>query len=137
MSDGVNFTVEGVQELYQNLDILDRRANDGMNSSLREGAEAGKTIYENATPRKSGQAQGDVSISNVSTDGASSYKSIKLGYGASSYWYMWFVHEGTYDKGVTKGIVPKKHIEKALPELFSTSQGVITNSMRDSLGGSY
>ena len=131
----VSFSVEGVQELFQKLDILDTKANTGMNLALREGGEAGKSIFQNATPRKTGNARDNVSISNVSTDGASSYKSIKIGYGSESYWYMWFVHEGTYSKGNPKGISPRKHIEDVLPEIMSTTQGVIANSMRDSLGG--
>lgn len=137
MSDGVSFTIEGVQELFQNLDRLDMRANNGMNKALREGAETGKSIYKGATPKDTGLARKSVDVKNVSTDLDSSYKSISFGYGEASFWYMWFVHEGTYDKGVTRGIKPYKHIENVLPIILGASQITMRDSMAGSIGGSY
>lgn len=126
-------TPESLSEFVKNLDILSAKMNRQTNEAIREAGTQAKTMYVNATPKRHGTAQGDVQLARVSTDGH--YKSIKLGYGSASYWYMWFVHEGTYDKGNPKGIAPRKHIEKVLPTIFSTSQETMASILSRAFGG--
>lgn len=130
----LDWTIQGVEELFQNLDLYERKANDAMNLALREGGEVMKANYVASTPVNTGQARGDVHVGRVSSDGDSGHKSINVGYGDDSYYYMWFVHDGTYSKGNPKGIVPRKHIEPNINSWFIKAQAVMADSMRNSLG---
>ncbi|WP_028124731.1 HK97-gp10 family putative phage morphogenesis protein [Eremococcus coleocola] len=129
----MEITPESLSEFINNLAILSNKMNRQTTEAVREGGKVAKEIYRAVTPAKSGNAKSSVDMENVSTSGF--YKSIKVGYGSSSYWYMWFVHEGTYSKGNPKGISPRKHIERALPTMFASAQDVMTAEVREALGG--
>lgn len=134
--DSVSWTIEGVQELFENLDIYNRKQNDAMNGALREGGELMKAKYRSVTPVQPGtpgRAKNDVHTTNVTTDSASGYKSIKVGYGFT-YYYMWFLDQGTYSKGNPKGIAPREHITGNYQAWFGEAQKVMAKAMQVSLG---
>lgn len=129
----IEYTITGVQEFFENLDIYNLKLNRSANEALREGGEVMKANYQAATPVDTGKAQGDVVVGRISTDSASSHKSIKVGY-AETYYYMWFVDQGTYDKGMYKGIYPRRHITGNYQGWFSESQHAIVGALAARLG---
>lgn len=132
----IKFNLRGVEQTVQNLDFSVRKVNDGANNALREGGTVVKSAIEAGTPvgsksRHGVHARDNVQISNVHTESSSSYKRIRIGYGASSSWYMYFVNEGTYSKGNPKGIRPRKIVQKALDASGDSAQEVIRSAIAD------
>lgn len=130
------FNLKGVEQTVQNLDFSIRRVNDGANSALREGGTVVKSAIEAGTPegensRHEIHAKDNVIMTNVLTETTSSYKRIRIGYGETSSWYMYFVNEGTYAKGPPKGIRPRKIVQKALDVSGEPAQEIIRSALAD------
>ncbi|MBK0347893.1 HK97 gp10 family phage protein [Aerococcaceae bacterium zg-ZJ1578] len=135
----VKFNLKGLGETIQNLDFSVRKVNNGANHALHEGGTIVQSAIQAGTPvggksRHDVHARDNVQISNVSTEGSTGYKRIRIGYGASSSWYMYFVNDGTYSKGNPKGIRPRKIVEKALDASSDAVQEAIRSVIADMLG---
>lgn len=129
--------IEGISEAIDRLELWDGKINSRANLALRNGADVAKESIKRHTPwgperpkRKypHGHARNNITSSNVKTN-AYDYKSIDVGYNDDSYYYMWFLHEGTYNKGNPKGIRPRKHVEKAWKSAASEVENVIRETM--------
>lgn len=124
--------VSGFGDLFKNLDLTSRKINTAANNALREGAKVVETAIIANTPVsnevKAVHAKDNVIINNVKTDGGN--KSIDIGYGNTTFWYMWFLEKGTYDKGVTKGIKPQNNVQRAWQGSYSESFLEIATYMR-------
>lgn len=103
--------LSGLGEVFKNLDLTVRSINTAANQGLREGGNVVKSAIESNTPFRSGTAQSDVHVGNVSS--SDSNKTLDIGYGAASFWYMWFLEKGTYSKGNPKGIAPQNNVQRA------------------------
>ena len=131
MATGIQ--ISGMGELFKSLDLTQRKINDAANGALREGGGIVQDAIIANTPVsnevKAVHAKDNVIINNVKTDGGS--KSIDIGYGNTTFWYMWFLEKGTYDKGVTKGIKPQNNVQRAwqgsYTEAFDTMAGFLAS----------
>lgn len=127
MATGIE--ISGMGELFKSLDLTQRKINDAANGALREGGGIVQDAIIDNTPFRNGTAQGDVHVGNVSS--ADFNKQIKIGYGGASYWYMWFLEEGTYSKGNPKGIAPQNNVQRAwqgsYTEAFDTMAGFLAS----------
>jgi len=124
---------EGLNETIANIENLTRKVNTVENQALNDGAAVFAHSLSLHTPiSEEGfktHAAYNVNTSRVSTDGKFDAKSIKIGYGSDTYWYMWFVNEGTYSKGNPKGIKPRHHVEKAFEYGKDKAQSVMKQTL--------
>lgn len=136
---GMQWNLEGLGEVIGQLDTAERQINTGVNGVLREGGKVLQKAIEKNTPKGDAQhgkhAKDDVQISSVRTQAQTSYKHLLVGYGPSSYWYMWFLEEGTYSKGNPKGIAPRKHTYQAFNSVQSQVQGVMARELAEVVRG--
>lgn len=136
---GLSWDLEGLGETIGKLDTAERQINSGVNGVLREGGKVLQKSIQKHTPvgdKRHGQhAKDDVQISSVRTQSQTSYKHILVGYGPKSYWYMWFLEEGTYSKGNPKGISPRKHTYKAFNSVQSQVQSVMAMELGEVVKG--
>lgn len=136
---GLSWSLDGLGEVIGSLDTAERQINTGVNGVLKEGGKVLQKSIEKHTPVGSGKngkhAKDDVQISSVRTQSQTSYKHLLVGYGPSSYWYMWFLEEGTYTKGNPKGISPRKHTLKAFNSVQSQVQSVMAMELGEVVRG--
>lgn len=131
---GIKFDLEGLKETADNLDRTKRKVNRSANEALKAGAEVFKTNLEGNTPtekvpKHGSHAKDSIVTSNVSTkqDG---YKSIKAGYDANHFWYMWFLERGTKQHGKQR-IQPRHIVENTLKNSKETIQKAIADILMD------
>lgn len=136
---GMSWDLEGVSEVLGKLDTSVRQVNTGVNNVLREGGTVLQKSIQKNTPTGDAQhgkhAKDDVQISSVRTQAQTSYKHILVGYGPATYWYMWFLEEGTYSKGNPKGIAPRKHVYKAFNSAQNQVQDVMARELSEVVRG--
>lgn len=128
-----------MNELLYKLDVAEKHINTGVNKSLREGGKVLQKAISANTPVGDGKhgkhAKDDVQVSSVRTESGTAYKHLFVGYGPSSYWYMWFLEEGTYSKGNPIGISPRKHTVKAFNSAQSQTQSVMASELAEVVRG--
>lgn len=133
----VKYSLNGLEETLNNLDLSQRRVNQEANNGLIEGAEIFTTVLRANTPLGDAQhgkhARDDVHRSGVITAGGTGYKRIRMGYGTSTGWYMYFVNDGTYSKGNPKGIVPRKQVEKTMDATSDVIQRALQQAIETAL----
>ena len=136
---GMSWELEGLGETIGKLDTAERQINTGVNKVLREGGRVMQKSIEKHTPVGDAQhgkhAKDDVQISSVRTQAQTSYKHLLVGYGPETYWYMWFVDDGTYSKGNPKGIRPRKHTTQAFNSVQSQVQSVMAMELSEVVKG--
>lgn len=132
---GYSFNLKGLEQAIANMDTAIRKVNSESNRALSEGGEIVRSTIEANTPMGPGNhgvhASQNVLKSNVTTEGGSGYKRVRVGYGPDSYWYMYFVNDGTYSKGNPKGIAPRKIVEKSMEQSGGPAEDIITAIMAE------